>query len=103
MFQKIYTIQKKFQESMKQQYNINYKRVMTLALVDEVLESLRELPWKPWKKQQQYNKKRYKEELADVYIFLMNLMIASNITIKDLQKEVYKKIVKNKQRQKHNY
>ena len=44
--------QVKFQKSIGSVYNQQFINIMILGAVDELMEALRETPWKPWKKQQ---------------------------------------------------
>ena len=43
---------------------------MTLAMMQEASEAMNELNFKPWK-QKEHNLEKYKDELADIFIFLM--------------------------------
>jgi NTP pyrophosphatase (non-canonical NTP hydrolase) len=58
-------------------------RNMSFALVAEVVEATDETSWKPWAATNQpviKNREAFKSELADVFIFLMNLMLVGDIT-----------------------
>ena len=55
------------------EFNIQNYKDQTLALIDELLEALRETAWKPWKKQQENNIEKVREELIDAWHFLINL------------------------------
>tara|TARA_Y100000310_G_C20247343_1_gene607442 strand:- start:18 stop:341 length:324 start_codon:yes stop_codon:yes gene_type:complete len=76
---------------------------MTLAAVDELMEALRETPWKSWKKQQVLNKENFKEELVDVWHFLINLTMASGMTSKELHARFMTKNKVNHKRQDEEY
>lgn len=76
IFQKQSDLQKKLEVTMDQPYITN----MSMALMQEVHEALRETPWKPWKKQQTFNHENYLKELADALHFFVNLCLADGIT-----------------------
>jgi len=82
-------------------------RNMSLALVAEVIEALDETRWKPWAKRNGQpvvkDKQLLTQELADVYIFLMNLMLAGGITSTELARAVDNKQGVNIQRQLNGY
>lgn len=80
-----------------------YIRVQALALTAEVHEVLNETHWKPWAVRPDgadvvISKKRYTGELADVFIFFMNLMLAGDVTTAELMMAVNAKQDKNMQR-----
>lgn len=80
-----------------------YLREQTLALLDEVHEALGETGWKSWATSNHINREAFTGELADVYIFLMNLMLVAGVTITDLAHAVDRKITKNQKRQDDGY
>ena len=80
-----------------------YKEKMTVALGSEVFEILNELPWKPWKKQQKFDKKRFSEEIIDAWHFLINLSLSAGMTADSLHAHFFKKHKINKLRQKNGY
>jgi len=75
MFQR----QADLQDKLGVKFDQEYISTMTLAAIDELMEALRETPWKPWKKKQKLNVDEFKEELIDVWHFLINLSIASGM------------------------
>ena len=75
----------------------------SIALIDEVMEALRETPWKPWKKQQPYEQENFKEELVDAWHFLINLSLASGMNSNELFKRFIKKNKANHKRQDNDY
>jgi dimeric dUTPase (all-alpha-NTP-PPase superfamily) len=96
--------QHEFQLGMDQDIQTQqYYSTMTLALIDEAMEALRETPWKPWKKNQTCRKERVHEELADVFIFYLNLCLSAGMTAKDLKREFTVKHIKNIERQRNGY
>lgn len=89
----------KFKESpaMRQQY-INQ---MILALHEEAVEIMRETAYKNpdyvpfgWKKHQEYNEEKFKEEIIDIIHFVLNLCIVAGMG----PDEIYNKFMeKNKE------
>ena len=80
-----------------------YIRTQSLATVAEVIEVLDETHWKPWSVRPDgqdvvTSKKRYTSELADVFIFLMNLMLVGEVTSNELADAVNAKQEKNLER-----
>lgn len=80
-----------------------YIREQALALTDELHEALAEVGWKSWATSAHINRDAYAGELADVFIFLMNLMLVGDITPSELMGLVRNKIAKNNQRQDDGY
>lgn len=81
-----------------------------LASLDELSESLRETAWKNpkyincgWKKRQEYNAENFKEELIDLWHFLINLSIASGMDADELHRRFTNKNKINHQRQENKY
>ena len=83
--------------------NQEFITTMSIALIDEVMEALRETPWKPWKKQQEFNQEAFKEELVDAWHFLINLSLASGMDAEELYTRFIKKNAINHQRQSEKY
>lgn len=80
-----------------------YIREQALALLDEVHEALAETGWKSWATSNHVNREAYLGELADVYIFLMNLMLVGDIRAHELARVVMEKQAKNHKRQDNGY
>ena len=100
LFDKQYKLQKKLNYSLN---NKNARVIMILAAIDELTEALREIPWKPWKKHQKFNSKKFQEEIIDLWHFVINLSIAGNMNAEDVyNKFIYKNNI-NKKRIKNNY
>jgi len=100
----IFKKQEEFQKFLGTDINSQeFRNQMFYALIAEVVEAANETPWKPWKKKQNLNIDRYRDELADIQIFLINLVLSSG-----LEWEQFKEIIENKQkinleRQKNDY
>ena len=96
--------QRSFQKSMG--INMECQETITInaiALIDEVMETLRETPWKPWKKQQQLNNERMREELVDALHFFINLCLTAGMSADDLYEGYMRKNRVNYKRQKEGY
>jgi dimeric dUTPase (all-alpha-NTP-PPase superfamily) len=83
--------------------NQPYINIMSLALIDEVMEAVRETPWKPWKKQQGFDEENFKKELIDCQHFLFNLMIAAGMSAAEIHGMFMEKNNENHSRQDNNY
>ena len=102
--EKLYEKQKKFQELFRSDITSQqFRNDMMLALIAEVIEAANETPWKPWKKHQSFDRKKFLEELADVQIFLINLVLSANANYKEFEKIVKSKINTNFKRQENGY
>ena len=100
MFQKQEQLQAKLKNNVRSQEFISS---MTLACIDELMEALRETPWKPWKKQQAFNEEKFKEELIDAWHFIINLSLASGMTSNELYQRFMEKNKTNFKRQNEGY
>ncbi len=81
-----------------------YTKEYILAAVDELFEVLHEINWKVWKKQRkQINIDKIREELIDVFHFLINLFILWGITPEMLEELYLKKNAENQKRQNEGY
>jgi hypothetical protein len=93
-----------------------YVRWNTLAAVDELLEALHNLNWKPWANaatagawkgsavhNARYSRDEYVEELVDVLHFVGNLLLVANCNDEELNERYSEKMNKNTQRQREGY
>lgn len=112
LFTGIYKDQLKFQtrlldgfdpENLTPFKKMEYLREQSLALTDELHEALAETGWKSWATSNHINSEAYRSELADVFIFFMNLMLVDGCTPEELMAIVAKKIAKNHKRQDDGY
>lgn len=111
LFSGLYVLQRDFQHRLEGQFpadlapsvKMNYIRTMVLALTDELHEALAETGWKPWATSNHINREGYRGELADAFIFLMNLMLVADITPSELMEVVKAKQIKNHKRQDDGY
>ena len=82
----------------------------TLAAIDELMEAIRETSWKNpayikggWKKTQSFNNEKFKEEIIDIWHFLINLTIAARMDEKELVKRFINKNLENSNRKDRGY
>jgi len=101
MFDKQYALQERL--GNEPIHNQKFITEMTIAAIDELMEALRETPWKSWKKKQKYNKEEFKNELIDVWHFLINLSIASGMTSTETYARFMLKNKENHKRQSEGY
>lgn len=112
MFSGLYVVQRDFQArllsgdlpaDLRGTDRKAYIREQALALTSELHEALDETGWKSWATSDHINRDAYMGELADVFIFLMNLMLVGDITPTDLMMVTRRKIAKNHKRQDDGY
>lgn len=104
MLEEIFEKQRRLQERLGSDiYSQDYRSIMTLAAIDELMEAIRETPWKPWKKQQKYDKEKFKEELIDAWHFLINLSISSGMNSTEVFQRFVNKNNENHTRQDNGY
>lgn len=69
-----------------------YVREVILCATDELHEVLAEVHWKPWKQQRGIkNRDNYREELADVLHFVIDLYLAAGLTSKEMVEDYMSK------------
>lgn len=101
---KLFEKQKEFQKLVGNDINSqSFRNEMLYAMVAEIVEAGNETPWKSWKKQQSFDRVKFLEELADVQIFLINLVLSANASSEEFLKIIENKINKNFERQKNGY
>ncbi len=76
---------------------------MTMAAIDELMEAIRETPWKPWKKQQTLNAENFKAEIIDLWHFVINLSLAAGFDAQSLHTNFIIKNKENHKRQDNDY
>lgn len=111
VFTRLLQAQRKFQErlhgvaphELEPSARMAYVREQALAMLDEVHEALAETGWKSWATSNHINRLAYVGELADVYIFFMNLMLVADVTTLELANAVSAKQIKNHKRQDDGY
>ena len=73
------------------------------ALIHEAVELQRETMWKWWKKENDIDVIKIREEVADLYHFIIQLSLEVGLTPDDLYKEYLRKCKINEDRQNNNY
>ena len=73
------------------------------AMIHEAVELQRLTNWKWWKTPTEFNEKEAREELIDVWHFVVQASLELNLTPDDILKEYEKKNEINRQRQKDGY
>lgn len=74
-------------------------RVYTLAAVDELMEALHEVPWKPWSRKVAWDRENLGDELADVFTFLVQLCCIVGMDAEELEERYWQKSQVNVERQ----
>ncbi len=73
------------------------------AMIHEAVELQRTTNWKWWKKPTEFNKTEAREELVDIWHFLIQASLELGLTPDDILKEYQRKNEINRQRQKDGY
>lgn len=101
---KIFQRQKVFQQLLNNDITSQkFRNDMFLGIFSEINEVMNECEWKSWKKQQNFDREKFVDELVDVQIFLVNLLLSVNCDDKEFKKKIYEKIDINFKRQKNAY
>lgn len=74
-------------------------RTTTLATIDELMEALHHVPWKPWSKRELWDWEELHAELADVFTFFIQLCVLVGIDSDKLKESYFQKSKINKARQ----
>jgi hypothetical protein len=80
-----------------------YVTAMTLALIDELSEMLREVAWKPWAKDDYIHEDAYLGELIDAWHFMMNLALVVDPSGQRFVDAYFAKAKVNEERQARGY
>ena len=78
---------------------IDSYRTTSLALIDEVMEALHHVPWKPWSKRASWDREELQGELVDVFTFLVQLCILAGLGPEELKRGYFEKSKINEDRQ----
>jgi len=73
------------------------------AIVHEAIELQRTTNWKWWKKPTEFNKAEAREELIDIWHFVVQASIELNLTPDDILNEYKRKNEINRDRQRNGY
>lgn len=102
--EKLFKMQKEFDSMIKDNVRGEDAIIrLCTALIHETIELQQHTNWKWWKKPTEPNPEEMKEELVDIWHFLLSLTIKMDVTPDDLMEAYYKKHAKNIVRQKTGY
>lgn len=101
----------KLQKSLEQMMNLDrYPKdvegkiaALCTAIIHEAVELQRTTNWKWWKKPVAFNKEAAREELIDIWHFVIQASLELNMTPDDILREYQKKNKINQQRQRNGY
>ena len=77
--------------------------VLCTAIMHEAVELQRLTNWKWWKTPTEFNEKEAREELIDIWHFVIQASLELNLTPDDILKEYQRKNEINRQREKDGY
>ena len=77
--------------------------VLCTAIMHEAIELQRTTNWKWWKTPTAFNEVEAKEELIDIWHFLIQASLELNLSPEDILKEYQRKNEINRQREKNGY
>lgn len=86
-------------KEMSDTQRIDYIRWNVVALEHELHEALDETGWKPWANARHINRDAYVGELIDAFHFLMNLLLAVEVTDQEMTEKYWAKHRVNAERQ----
>jgi len=81
----------------------SYRVEMAFAMTDELHEAMNETGWKSWASSRHVNEEEIKDELADTWLFLLNLMLSVGMTAEDLFTRYAQKRIKAERRLANKY
>jgi len=102
-------LQSSFQSHLSRKYKYEIKadqeyiNEQTLSLISEALEALRKTNWKRWRKTDCSDLEEFRNEIIDIWHFLINLTLVSGMNTDEL---FYRFIIKNNEnweRQRNGY
>ena len=77
--------------------------MISSALLHEVIEFQRELPWKWFKTPKELDKEKIEDEISDLWHFLVQLSMEAGLSLDDIIRNYNNKLDKNIQRQIEKY
>ena len=105
--EEIFSLQKSFEKMMildRYPKDVEGKvSALCTAKIHEAVELQRTTNWKWWKKPTNFNEAEAREELIDIWHFLIQASLELNLTPDDILKEYRRKNEINRQRQKDGY
>lgn len=109
VFQAMLESQRMVQEGYKHTFpkspeeTMRYLTEMAYSVCDEVHEAMGETGWKSWTSSNHINREEFMGEMADAFLFFMNMMLAAGMTSDELIERVAKKQDNSFKRQKYGY
>lgn len=94
-----YLMDEVYKISRARESQVECYRTTTLAAVDELMEALHHVPWKPWSKRELWDWDELHKELVDVFTFFVQLCILSGLDDDKLRDGFFAKSKINKARQ----
>ena len=101
----LFDLQKTFDDYIKEKRNLDYSdiekwiRKMCIAIITEACELNDACNWKWWKNKKDIDWNNVKEEVVDLWHFLLSLSIKIGLTPEDLINEYIQKNIENYNRQ----
>lgn len=92
-------------DDMEPEDRMAWLRTNALAAVAEVIETLDEAGWKPWKSKGfgEIDRAAFAHEMSDVILFLLNMLLVAGVTGQELADALETTWAKNEQRQQTGY
>jgi len=84
-------------------YSIEFIKDMFIGIITEACEALETTPWKPWKQSSKWHVNSFKEEIVDLWHFVINLTLASGMSPSELMVRFRRKNRTNHKRQDDGY
>jgi len=102
--QKAFELQATFRERMRVERGINWTEEQWMlqfltCIIDEVGEVRAELNWKHWKNRFEPNMDNVKDEVVDIWIFLIELTMSAGMDPTELEQRFLAKTQENHDRQ----
>lgn len=94
-----YLMEKVYKIGNSRDSQVEAYRYTTLAAVDELMEALHHVPWKPWSKRELWDWEELHEELVDVFTFFVQLCHLAGLSAESLELGYFDKAKINKNRQ----
>lgn len=82
---------------------MRYLTEMAYSTCDEIHEAMGETGWKSWTSSNHINREEFMGEMADAFLFFMNMMLAADMTAQELIERVAKKQDNSYKRQTNGY
>jgi dimeric dUTPase (all-alpha-NTP-PPase superfamily) len=108
--QELFDLQMQFQKKVDDNNNdhhimpwIQHVRLMFIGIITEACEALEETNWKPWKQSKTVDIRKLKEEIVDLWHFVINLTLDSGMDAEEVFRRFQAKNKINNERQEKGY